>query len=142
MTATPVLDKGRLYFQMIHGEGRANTQEAMVACLDAATGEEVWKQDRITGASRENEHSYASPSIYRDSQREFLITHGGDYAIAHQLSDGREVWRLCMNPQGATYHPTLRFVSSPLPADGMVVVPSAKGGPVVSLKADVRGRFR
>ena len=139
MTATPVLDKGRLYLQMIHGEGRAETQEAMVACLDAATGDEIWKHDRVTGASKENEHSYASPMLYRDDTREYLVTHGGDYAIAHQLADGREIWRCCMNPQGATYHPTLRFVSSPLAVGGMIVVPSAKGGPVVSLKPDAEG---
>ncbi|MEC9093430.1 MAG: PQQ-binding-like beta-propeller repeat protein [Planctomycetota bacterium] len=141
MTATPVLDQGRLYFQLIHGEGKSQTQEAIVVCLNAKTGEEIWKQDRITGASNENEHSYASPMVYRDDQRQYLVTHGGDYAIAHQLSDGQEIWRCCMNPQGEKYHPTLRFVSSPLAVAGMIIVPSAKGGPVVSLKPDSVGNI-
>ena len=44
-----------------------------------------------------------------------------------------------MNPQGAKYHPTLRFVSSPLAVAGMIIVPSAKGGPVVSLKPESVG---
>ena len=33
--------------------------------LDAVTGKEVWKIDRVTGASKENEHSYASPKGIR-----------------------------------------------------------------------------
>ena len=139
MTATPVLHGGKLYVQLIHGEGRAQTQEAIVVCLDAVTGKEVWKIDRVTGASKENEHSYASPMIYQDASHEYLITHGGDYAIAHQLSDGNEIWRYCLNPQGEKYHPTLRFVSSPLATQGMIIVPSAKNGPVVSIKPNSKG---
>lgn len=139
MTATPVLHNGKLYVQLIHGEGRAQTQEAIVVCLDAVTGKEVWEIDRVTGASKENEHSYASPMIYKDAAHEYLITHGGDYAIAHQLGDGKEIWRCCLNPQGEKYHPTLRFVSSPLATEGMIIVPSAKNGPVVSVKPDSKG---
>jgi outer membrane protein assembly factor BamB len=139
MTATPVLHGGKLYVQLIHGEGRAQTQEAIVVCLDAVTGKEVWKIDRVTGASKENEHSYASPMIYKDATHEYLITHGGDFAIAHQLSDGKEIWRYCLNPQGEKYHPTLRFVSSPLATQGMIIVPSAKNGPVVSIKPNSKG---
>lgn len=139
MTSTPVLHSGKLYLQLIHGEGRAQTQEAIVVCLDAFTGKEVWKTDRVTGASKENEHSYASPMVYKDASREYLITHGGDYAIAHELNDGSEIWRYCLNPQGEDYHPTLRFVSSPLATRNMIIVPSAKNGPVVSIKPDSKG---
>jgi outer membrane protein assembly factor BamB len=138
MTATPVLDGDRLYVQLIHGEGNPKTREALVVALDKSTGDEVWKQGRVTEASDENEHSYASPTVYRDGEREFLITHGGDFAVAHRLEDGRELWRCKMNI-GAQYHPTLRFVSSPAVGEGRIVVPSAKNGPVVCLKPDVQG---
>lgn len=139
MTATPVLHQGKLFLQLIHGEGKSQTQEALVVCLNATDGTEVWHQERVTGARSENEHSYASPVIYKDAARQFLVTHGGDYAIGHRLEDGQEIWRCCMNPKGDKYHPTLRFVASPLAADGMIIIPSAKGGPVVSLKPDQEG---
>ncbi len=138
MTSTPVLDNGRLYFQFIHGEGDPGTREALVVCLDADSAKEIWKQPRITGAAKENEHSYASPTLYRDHEREFLITHGGDYVIGHRLKDGSELWRCCLNPHGAAYHPTLRFVASPLATPG-IVVPSAKGKAVLSLRPDAKG---
>ena len=50
MSSTPVLDDGRLFLQLIHGDGKAETQEALVVAIDALTGEGIWKQDRITAA--------------------------------------------------------------------------------------------
>ena len=138
MTSTPILDGGRLFLQLIHGEGMPDTREARVVCLDAATGDEIWQSGRVTGARSENEHSYASPVLYRDNEREYLVTHGGDYVMAHGLKDGGEIWRRFMNYK-AKYHPTLRFVASPLAVPGMIVVPTAKGGPVEALRPEIKG---
>ncbi len=141
MVSTPLLDQGRLYLQLIHGDGKDSTEEARVVCLDAKSGRELWNQPRITRATQENEHSYASPILYRDDQRAYLITHGGDFAIAHALQDGREIWRYCLNPHNDSYHPTLRFVASPVAGEGMVVVPSAKNGPIVAISGDAVGEL-
>jgi outer membrane protein assembly factor BamB len=91
MTSTPVLDAGRLYLQLIHGEGNPKTREAMLVCLDAATGKEIWKHDRASDGKDECEHSYASPILYRDSKQTFLVSHGADYVTAHSLEDGSEL---------------------------------------------------
>lgn len=139
MTSTPLLDEGRLYLQLIHGDGDDSTVEARVVCLDAKTGREIWSRPRVTGATQENEHSYASPVLYHDDQQKYLITHGGDFAIAHRLEDGGEIWRYGLNPHTDSYHPTLRFVASPVAGEGLVVIPSAKNGPVVALAADAKG---
>lgn len=139
MTSTPVLDGERLYLQLIHGEGRPETREATVACLDAATGKEIWHVGRDSDAIDECEHSYASPVIYRDDKQAFLLTHGADYIVAHRLEDGKEIWR-CGNLNLKTrYNNTLRFVASPVAVPGMIVVPSAKNGPVLALRPDGKG---
>lgn len=139
MTSTPVLDGDRLFVQLIHGDGNAKTREALVVCLNAKTGEEIWKRDRPSDAIAENEHSYASPMIYDDGQAKFLLTHGADFIVAHDLNDGRELWR-CGNLNVKTkYDPTLRFVASPVTGDGIIVVPTAKGAPVVALKPNGKG---
>lgn len=139
MTSTPVLDNGRLYLQLIHGEGNPNTREATVVALDAASGKEIWKQGRPSDARDECEHSYASPVLYRDGEREYLLTHGADYVVAHRLEDGSEIWRCGnLNPKG-DYNPTLRFVASPVAVPGTIVVPSAKRGPVFCIRPDVTG---
>ena len=138
-TSTPVLDQGRLYLQWIHGDRDAATREAKVICLDGATGAELWQQMRPSDAHDECEHSYASPTLYRDEQGAFLITHGADYVVAHALDDGRELWRCGgMNSPG-NYHPTLRFVASPAIGDQLIVVPTAKRGPVLGLRPHGRG---
>jgi outer membrane protein assembly factor BamB len=135
MTSTPVLDKGRLYIQLIHGEGNPKTQEAKVVCLDGLSGSTIWAVGRESDGRDENEHSYASAVLYRSPKAEYLITHGNDYAVGHSLEDGRELWRLGLNPKG-TYHNTLRFVASPVAVPGMIVVPTAKGRGVYCLKGD------
>ncbi len=139
MTATPVLDGDRLYLQLIHGEGKAETREAVVACIDKNTAKEIWRTDRPSDAVKECEHSYASPTIYRDGEREFLLTHGADYIVAHDLKDGRELWRSGGLNLPSRYNPTLRFVASPTVSEGLIVVPSAKSGPVLALKPTGQG---
>ena len=140
MSSTPVLYRDRLFLQLIHGDGNPQTQEASVIALDASTGKNIWKVDRVTGASRENEHSYSSPILYDFEGLTYLITHGGDYTIAYNLADGSERWRLGgLNPQGAGYHPTLRFVASPAAADGIVICPTAKNGPVFAVGSNHEG---
>jgi outer membrane protein assembly factor BamB len=143
MTSTPVLHGDRLYLQLIHGEGNAATREAIVICLAKATGEEIWKQDRSSDAIQENEHSYASPVMYDDGKQAIFVTHGADYTIGHDPSTGAELFRVTgLNPRNhATrkYDPTLRFVASPSFAPGILVIPTAKGGPVVAVRPDIKG---
>ncbi len=139
MTSTPLLDGDQLYVQLIHGDGNAKTREAVVVCLDKKTGKEIWKRDRPSDAIQENEHSYASPVMYDDGKTKFLLSHGADFIVAHDLKDGHELWR-CGNLNAKTkYDPTLRFVASPATGDGIIVVPTAKGAPVIALKPDGKG---
>jgi outer membrane protein assembly factor BamB len=133
MTSTPVLDGRRLYLQLLHSGGH------LVLALDKSTGAEIWKQTRPSDARAECEHSYASPVLYRDAGLELLLTHGCDYIVAHRLDDGSEVWRCGgLNPK-SKYNPTLRFVASPLAVPGLVLVPSAKNGPVLALDPKSQG---
>lgn len=143
MASTPVYGDGRLMLQLIHGDGRASTQEAIVVALDATSGKTLWKTDRVTGASRENEHSYASPILYKSGKQTQLITHGADYSIAYDPQTGKEIWRCGgLNPQNdpnKRYHPTLRFVASPVAAEGLVILPTAKNQAVFAVKPTFTG---
>jgi outer membrane protein assembly factor BamB len=133
MHTTPLLYRDRLYLQLIHSGG------AWVIALDKATGKEVWKVERKSDGHDECEHSYASPALWQNGSEAYLISHGNDYAIAHRLEDGAEIWRVGdLNPKDR-YNPTLRFVASPVATANLIVVPSAKNGPVVGLKPDARG---
>jgi outer membrane protein assembly factor BamB len=127
MSVTPLLDGDRLYLSLIHDNAQ------LVVALDKNDGSEIWRHERKTDARAECLHSYASPVIYRHGDTEQLIVHGADYVTAHRLEDGAEVWRCGgLNPEDG-YNPTLRFVATPLATPGLLVVPSAKNGPVLGL---------
>lgn len=141
MASTPVLDNGRLYLQLIHGDGDPETEEARIVCLDAKTGNEIWQSKRLTNAKMECEHAYTSPFLYRFGDLEYLLTHGGDFTIAYDLGDGKELWRCGgMNPPApGGYHDTFRMVASPGISEDLIVIPTAKNGPVLGVRPDGSG---
>jgi outer membrane protein assembly factor BamB len=143
MTSTPVLDGEGLYLQLIHGPMRRDdaTRFGKVIKLNKQTGATVWVIDRETQAEFECKHSYASPFVYRDEHREFLVVHGADCITGHALDNGQERWRFGelngptkINPKNND--PTFRFVASPLVIPGSIIVPTAKEGPMVALRVD------
>ncbi len=139
LSSTPVLDGDRLYFQLIHGKWSKTPSRGLVVALDKKTGKEVWKRERNTDAVDECKHSYASPILYRDKERAFLVTHGADWAIGHDLKDGSEIWRCGgLNPKDR-YNNTLRFVASPAAVPGLIVVPTAKNRGVVAIDPSAKG---
>jgi outer membrane protein assembly factor BamB len=130
MHSTPLLHGDRLYLQLIAGAG------GRVIALDKATGKEVWNVERKSDGYGENKDSYASPCLWQSGKEAYLITHGNDYAIAHRLEDGSEIWRVAgLNPKDR-YRADLRFVSSPVATPDLIVVPSAKDHGVVGLKPE------
>ncbi len=132
-TSTPVLDGDKLYLQCMHQNA------ALVFCLDKSTGRELWRRERPSDAFGECLDSYASPILYRDQEREFLLSHGADYIVAHRLNDGSEIWRCGgFNPKN-NYEPTLRLVASPAAVPGLIVVPSAKNHAVLGLLPENEG---
>ncbi len=138
LSTSPLLRDGRLYLQLLH------TDAQLVVALDAATGAEVWKHQRPTDATDECLHAYTSvmPFAPGGGGEELLLVHGADYTSAHRFADGAEVWRYgTLNPKD-NYNPMYRLVSTPIAADGLVVVPTAKRGPVFGLRPGAAtGRF-
>jgi outer membrane protein assembly factor BamB len=58
---------------------------------------------------------------------------------AHRLKDGSEIWRSGGLNSRERYNPSFRLVASPVASPGLIVVPSAKNGPVLALKPDSQG---
>jgi outer membrane protein assembly factor BamB len=138
MHTTPLLDGDRLYFQLLHSGAH------IVMALDKSNGKEIWKIERKTDATQENEHSYTSPVIYRNGKAEYLVVLGCDYATAHRLNDGSEIWRVGdLNPNTAQhrYRGDLRFVASPLATPDVIVIPSAKHHDIVGVSPSATGSF-
>lgn len=126
--SSPLLRDGRLYLQMLHTDGQ------LVVALNAATGKEIWQHTRKTDAQVESLHSYASPVPFEKGSQPVLIVHGSDVVTGHDFTDGSEVWRCggLQNPE--KYNNYFRLVATPVVSDDLVVVPSAKNGPVWGLR--------
>ncbi|MBM3980667.1 MAG: PQQ-like beta-propeller repeat protein [Planctomycetes bacterium] len=121
---TPVLYKDALYLQVMH----RNAQ--IVVAFEAATGKELWKQNRPGYGKGESPDTYSSPFIWVGQGGPLLVAHGNDYCTGHKLDTGEEVWRVQgLNP---TTNGAWRFVSSPLVLPDLIVVPSCKSGPTVA----------
>jgi outer membrane protein assembly factor BamB len=133
MHTTPLLYGDRLYLSLLHAGGM------WVIALDKATGNEIWKVARPTDGRGEGQHSYASPCLWHNGKDEYLIVHGCDYTTAHRLTDGREIWRLGDLNSKSRYNATLRFVASPVAVPDLIVVPTAKSGPIVAVKPEANG---
>ena len=129
--SSPLLDGDRLYLQLFHSNAH------LLVALNKANGDEVWKVARKGGGRGENQESYASLVVYRKGDDAYLIAHGDDFATAHRLTDGSEVWRV--GDLTDKNRQDLRFVASPVVSPDLIVVPSCKGGPVVAVKPDARG---
>jgi outer membrane protein assembly factor BamB len=131
--ATPVLHGDRLYLSLLHSGAH------WVIALDKATGKEVWKVARKSDAEDESKEAYTTPCLWSDGKDAYLVVLGCDYATAHRLDDGGEIWRLgALNPKGS-YNYAFRIISSPVAVPDLIVVPTARNGPVVGVKPTARG---
>lgn len=128
LAVTPWVEDGRLYHQLL------DSKKQHLVALDALTGKEIWRHSRPSDAKQESRHSYASPRIHRSGERDWLLIHGADYLTAHDPSSGKEIWRHGgFHPEDG-YNPMLRLVATPAVSDDLIVVPTAKNGPVYGLK--------
>jgi outer membrane protein assembly factor BamB len=127
--STPLLHGDRLYLSLLHSGAH------WLIALDKSNGKEVWKVERKTDARDESLEAYTSPCLWRDGKEYYIVVLGCDYATAHRLGDGSEVWRLGeLNPP-ARYNAAFRIISSPVAEGDLLVVPTARNSVVVGVKA-------
>ena len=133
---TPLLHGDHLYLSLLHSGGW------WVLALDKANGKELWKVRRESDATDECEQSYASPVLWSNGKDEYLVVLGCDYCTAHRLTDGGEVWRVGdINPK-STYQKAFRIIATPAAVADLIVVPTARDGPLIGVKPEAKGSFK
>ncbi|MEM6570518.1 MAG: PQQ-binding-like beta-propeller repeat protein [Planctomycetota bacterium] len=82
LATSPVVHGGKILVQLDQ-----DTDSALV-CLDAETGDEVWRTER-SGAS----HSYSTPAIHAPAEGPAMAIVSGSYQIAgYSMETGERVW--------------------------------------------------
>ncbi len=132
--SSPLLYKGTLIIEVLHGY-RTDDPSYIVA-FNAATGEEVWRQERPTDAFAESPDAYTTPALLKYNGTTQVVISGGDYVTGHDPDTGTEIWRSGgLNPhQEGNY----RVVGSPLVVEGIIYAPTRKR-PLLALRAGGTG---
>lgn len=91
--------------------------KSRLVAFDRKTGEKLWETPRESDVA-----AYSVPCVYKTSEgQDLLICNSSGHGIAaHDLSTGKEVWSQKVL--------TMRSVSSPVVADGMILGSHGSGG--------------
>ena len=135
---TPVLLGDRLYLCLLH----ANVH--LLIALDKTTGKEIWKFERTTDAKGESKEAYTTPCLWHEGKETCLVILGNDYATAHRLTDGSEIWRVGgFNPNAAgKYITSHRIITSPASEGDLLVIPTCRGLDIFAMKPGATGRLQ
>ncbi len=108
-----------------------------LAAFSQDTGELVWKQDRLLTELEEACQSYATPVLGGTPEEPMLFVTGADHVTAHDVRDGREVWRVGdLNPEQDRLY---RSIASSVLAGSQLLVPYARGSTLTAIRLGGQG---
>ncbi len=135
--SSPLLHGRRLYIQVLHG--MKTDGPSYVFAVDKRSGKTVWKVDRPTDADAESADNYSTPVLVTVEGKRQLVVSGGDYVTGHDLTTGRELWRMGgFNPHHERYY---RTIASSLVIGDVVYTTSTRGKPFIAFRAGGRGNI-
>jgi len=113
-----------------------------LAAFARASGELLWKHDRMLDAPEEAAQSYSTPLVLagdaaKGEPAEMLVVLGADHVTAHDAADGRELWRVGgLNPAQNGY---FRSIASPVAVGDLIVAPYARGSTITAIRRGGKG---
>ena len=118
--SSPVLVAGKLIIQVLHGY--STDAPSYLVAFDPLTGAPIWRVERPTEALVESPDAYSTPAVYYHEGQPRLAVAGGDYVTGHDVSTGKELWRIPgLNPKNQEHN---RIISSPLAIGQWIFTPS------------------
>ncbi len=130
--SSPLLFDGKLFIPVIHGDAKTSSNEkSYLLCLDAATGQAIWKVKRVTPTTNESKQAYTTPYPMTTNGQTGIIILGADHITAHNPENGDEIWRSeSYNPSGDKAN---RVVPSPVTIGSIVIAPVPRARGVVAV---------
>jgi len=143
--ASPLLYKGKLYISVMHRYTSVKAKKGQpkpvsyLLCIDPKTGEDLWKQERITDATGEGMEAYTTPYPFEGKDGLQIIVAGADYVTAHDPADGRELWR------SPDYNPrkrkAYRLVPSVVDSNEVIIYCESRGSAMFAIKSGGSGQL-
>ncbi len=123
---SPVLSADKVLVAVMQTGG------SYVAAFNKSDGKVAWKRDRDLEAPLEAAQSYTTPIVLKRNNRETLLVLGADHVTAHDVTTGKETWRVGgLNPTGQKY---FRSISSPVLAGDLLLAPYSRGGTLTAIR--------
>lgn len=134
--ASCLLWRDRIFVPCLHRRAMSH-----VLAIDKKTGKDLWKIERPTDAEEESKDAYSTPALFDpEGERPELILCGADLATAYDPQTGKELWRHGdINP---TRNKTLRIIVTPVATNDLILVNSAKRGPMYAIRPGGSGDVR
>ena len=108
-----------------------------IFAVDKNTGKTTWKVERPTDAKTESPDNYATPQITTVDGKPQLVISGADYVTGHDLTTGKELWRIGgFNPTDNSFN---RTIASSVVIGGNVFTTSTRGRPFIAFRAGGSG---
>ncbi|MBP7949922.1 MAG: PQQ-binding-like beta-propeller repeat protein [Verrucomicrobiales bacterium] len=147
-SSSPMLADGRLVIQVLqrnvafefNGQQKGEKDkpnDSYVVALEPATGKELWKVIRPSGANAESLEAFSTPVPAVHNGRAELLVTGGDCITGHDPASGRELWRWeSWNPEKISHW---RLVPSAVAGEGIALACAPKREPVYAFKMGANG---
>lgn len=137
-TSSPLLFEGRLYLPILRAQWEDNfrnstDKDSHVVCLDAKTGDTLWRVHRPSDAVAESFDSYNSAVPMISGGKTSIIIQGGDCTTGHDPLTGKELWRFSDNPDKEGHW---RLIPTPVIADDVVFCAQPRGGRAYGFRPD------
>jgi outer membrane protein assembly factor BamB len=126
--ASMAVSNGRIY-----AIGNIDDKDILY-CLDAETGEEIWKKSYACPLYKKDHEGGPSATPTVDGDAVYIFSKNGD-AIRFKAATGELVWHKKLNKELGLKHPTWYFASSPFVIDNMVILNAGSRGIALN-KAD------
>lgn len=139
--SSPLLLAGRLYVQVLQTspDAMAGTPRtgSYVLGIDAATGKDLWKHPRPCPGRGESQDSYTTPLPFTHGTDTSILVLGGDCLTGHDPLTGVEQWRF--EGWNTTKAKDWRMITSPVIADGRIILCTARGRRLLALTPEGKG---
>ena len=143
-SSSPLLYDNKLYILIqrrhtAYRTPRGTGLDSFILAIDAATGNNIWKQPRTTNAKDETLDSYSSPILYQSPKRLEILVIGASTVTSNALISGVELWRYEYPEKRIGID---RNISSPVTGDGLIFAVPPRGSlGLLAIKSDGQGKL-
>ncbi len=135
-SSSPLLYDGKLFIPVLrrplaYREPKEDGLDSFMLAVDAATGKNVWREDRPTDTIEESLDAYTSPILFDNDGRKEILHAGADYITSNDPATGKELWRYKYRD---VVQDRWRLVSNILTGEGLIFGAKPRGTGIYAIR--------